>query len=74
MSFTFETDIGKVSLVIYIYNFLRAKQNYIDGAVLNYIAMQHALMNALGPPTHLIGKILGRCKYKLLNMENITWY
>ena len=29
-------------------------------------------MNALGPPTHLIGKILGRWKYSCLNMELLT--
>ena len=26
----------------------------------------HALINTLGPPTRLIGKILGRCKYKAI--------
>ena len=34
MSFTFEMDIGKGVLVIDIYNFICAKQNDIDGAVL----------------------------------------
>ena len=39
MSFTFEMDIGKGVLAIDIYNFIRAYQNDIDGAVLIYIAM-----------------------------------
>ena len=33
-------DIGKGVLAINIYNFLRAKQNDIGGAVLIYIALQ----------------------------------
>ena len=42
MSFTFEMDIhvGKGVLAIDIYNFIRAKQNDIGGAVLIYIALQ----------------------------------
>ena len=40
MSLTFELDIGKGVLAIDIYNFIRAKQNDIDGAVLIYIARQ----------------------------------
>ena len=40
MSFTFEMDLGKGVLAIDIYNFIRASQNDIDGAVLICIAMQ----------------------------------
>ena len=40
MSFTVEMDIGKGVLGIDIYNFIRAKQNDIGGAVLIYIALQ----------------------------------
>ena len=40
MSFTFEMDIGKGVLAIDIYNFIRAQQNDIGGAVLIYIAVQ----------------------------------
>ena len=40
MSFTFEMGIGKGVLAIDIYNFIRAKQNDIGGAVLIYIAVQ----------------------------------
>ena len=40
MSFTFEMDIGKEDLAIDIYNFKRAKQNDIGGAVLIYTALQ----------------------------------
>ena len=40
MSFTFEMDIGKGVQAIDIYNFIRAKQNDIGGAVLIYIALQ----------------------------------
>ena len=40
MSLTFEMDIGKGILAIDIYNFIRAKQNDIGGAVLIYIAVQ----------------------------------
>ena len=40
MSFTFEIDIGNGVLAIDIYNFIRAKQNDISGAVLIYIAVQ----------------------------------
>ena len=43
MSFTFEMDIGKGVLAIDIYNFIRAYQNDIDGAVLICIAMQFML-------------------------------
>ena len=38
MSFTFEMDIEKGVLAIDIDNFICAKQNDIDGAVLIYIA------------------------------------
>ena len=41
--FTFEMYIGKGVQVIDIYNFTRAKQNDIDGAVLICIAMQFML-------------------------------
>ena len=40
MSFTVEKGIGKGVLAIDIYNFIRAQQNDIDGAVLIYITMQ----------------------------------
>ena len=40
MSFTYEMDIGIGVLAINIYNFIRAQQNDIDGAVLICIAMQ----------------------------------
>ena len=40
MSFTFEMDIGKGGLAIDIYNFIRASQDDLDGAVLICIAMQ----------------------------------
>ena len=40
MSLTFEIDIGKGVLAIGIYNFIRAKQNDIGGAVLICIVMQ----------------------------------
>ena len=40
MSFTFEMGIGKGVLAIDIYNFIRAQQNDIDGAVLICIVMQ----------------------------------
>ena len=40
MSFTFEMDIGKGVPAIDIYNFIRAQQNNIGGAVLIYIAVQ----------------------------------
>ena len=64
MSFTFEMDIGKGGLAIDIYNFIRAKQNDIGGAVLIYIAGQpRSIIIALVVSIHLIGKILGRCKY-----------
>ena len=72
MSFTFEMDIGKGVLDIGIYNFIRAKQNDIGGAVLIYTALQPRsdLMNALWPSTYLIGKILDRCKYNVMNSIN----
>ena len=40
MSFTVEMDIGKGVLATDIYNFIRAKQNDIGGAVHIYIALQ----------------------------------
>ena len=40
MSFAFEMDIGRGVLAIDIYNFIRAKQNDIGGAVLIYKAVQ----------------------------------
>ena len=40
MSFTFEMNTGKGVLSIDIYNFIRAKQKSIGGAVLIYIAVQ----------------------------------
>ena len=43
MSFTFEMGIGKGVLVIDIYNFIRAEQNNIGGAVLIYIAVATTL-------------------------------
>ena len=59
-------DIGKSVLAIDIYNFIRAKQNDIGGAVLIYIAgPPHSIIIALVASMHLIGKILDRCKYSL---------
>ena len=40
MTFTFEMDIGKGILAIYIYKFISAKLSDIDGAVLVFIAGQ----------------------------------
>ena len=60
MSFAFEMDIGKDVLAIDIYNFIRAKQNDIGGAVLIYIAGQP---RSIIVSMHFIGKILDRCKY-----------
>ena len=67
MSFTFEIDIGKAVLATDIYNFIRAKQNDTGGTVLIYIAGQpRSIIIALVVSMHLIGKILGKCKYILV--------
>ena len=63
MSFTFEMDIRKGVLAIDIYNFIRAKQNDIGGAVLIYIAKQPCSYECTRASTNLIGKIPGRYKY-----------
>ena len=44
MPFTFEMDTGKDILVIDIYNFIRAWQNNIGGAVLICIAIDFMLL------------------------------
>ena len=70
MSFTFEMDIGKGVLAIDIYNFIRAKQNNICGAVLIYIVGQpHSIIISLVVSMHLIGKILDRYKYLKLHIH-----
>ena len=67
-------DVTLVAIFrIDIYNFIHAKQNDIGGAVLIWIGGNHALMSALGPPTQLIAKILGRCKYLRLKDECTVW-
>ena len=54
MSFTVEMDIGKGVQAIDIYNFIRAKQNDIGGALLINIALPSRLIKELGPPTQLM--------------------
>ena len=67
MSFTFEMEIGKGVLAIDIYNFIRARQSDIGGAVLSYTAGQpRSIIIDLFVLMHFIGKILDRCKYDVL--------
>ena len=70
LSFTFEMGLGKGVLAIDLYIFIRAKQNDMGGAVLIYIVGQpRSIIIALVVSTHLIGKILDRCKYMYIQIN-----
>ena len=73
MPFTFEMDIGKGVLAIDhdIYNFILAD---INRAVLICIAMQSCSHEKIGPLTHLIGKILVRCKYITIELKGVVMW
>ena len=73
MSFTFEMEIWKGVLAIDIYNFIRAKQNDIDGAVLICIVMQSCSREYTRASNTFNNEILGRCKYMPITV-NVAVY